>query len=65
MGRHDNPEPQRKGQRRDDKTLLRLVRARRGRFEVATTGGWDRESSIELDLLVALEERILSQGAQP
>jgi len=62
MGRQNNTPPQRKGQRRDDKTLLRLMRARRARLEIVTAGAWNREASIELDLLMALEERILSHG---
>ena len=44
----------------EDSRLLRLLRSRRRRLEKGIDLGWDRIGSLELDLLIAMEERVLS-----
>jgi hypothetical protein len=44
----------------EDLRLLRLLYSRRHRLEGEMVLGWDRERSLELDLLIALEECVLN-----
>ena len=44
----------------EDLRLLRLLHARRHRLEGEMVLGWHHAHSLELDLLVALEERVLT-----
>ena len=44
----------------EDLRLLRLLHARRYRLEGEMVCGWDHSHSLELDLLIALEERVLT-----
>ena len=43
----------------DDLRLLRLLLRRRTRLERASLQNWDRAISLEIDLLVALEDAVL------
>jgi hypothetical protein len=52
------------GRTSEDLRLLRLLHARRYRLEGETVLGWNHATSLELDLLVALEEKVLDGWAR-
>ena len=55
--------------KREDMQLLKLLLSRRNRLEHKVFQAWDRTVSHEIDLVVALEERVVdtlrSEGGAP
>ena len=62
----DHPIKRKRGFTRtsEDLRLLRLLLARRSRLEGEMGCGWNYAHSLELDLLIALEDRVLSSWAR-
>lgn len=48
----------------EDLRLLQLLCSRRHRLEAGIGGEWNAAVSLELDLIIALEERVLSGAAE-
>ncbi len=58
----DSPSQRKHGNTRtsEDLRLLRLLQSRRHRLEGEMGRGWTRAHSLELDLILALEEAVLT-----
>jgi hypothetical protein len=48
----------------EDLRLLQLLLSRRRRLEGEMTGDWNRSHSLEIDLVVAMEEAVLNGWAR-